>query len=856
MKRILSLVLALSMVLGMFSFAFAANVTLSDIEGQYYQAAVEALVELGVINGNPDGTFKGENVVTRAELSKMLVIALGQEQAAKIAKGSTQFTDVAADHWASGYINVAAQSKVIVGYPDGTFLPEEPVSYAEAVTMALRALGYKNVVETTGTWPTNYITKANELQLLKDMKNVDAEAGAKRGNVAILLWNMLRTEMWDIREENQTNGMTYGKTEECMLNIKFPDYEYCDEAYFFSISVDAGKVKAGVCEDEIKAQTAPDLVAEVEGIDLLRLVRGMKVAYLYNKEDERFLTLTNLDTLVEGTVTSVSAKRFKIDDVEYKGDVKDVAEVNDYVVALVDGKKLVNIVVLPTSSTEVEKIRTMENKIDEEDLVIIDGEWAERSDIEVGDVYTKVEDLEHLDGYFYAVARERENGTFESFTVTTNKNYADRYSIEVDGNGYTAIGGLFHAYDGEDNDTEVPSTELRKKAKENKYLDKDVELVFNYVGQVVKMYFGEVKDLAAEGNFYVLTSDGAWYTASSKGREYHVVLAGVDGENNEYGFVSRAAVNGLDDENLRYYTTEKDFNALFVHAKMNNDEEIKAWSQLEDRGTYDKYTAHRFNTEIDDDNYIGDYKVTASTVVVTVTPVLDDDNNVVDVKVTVSEGTKALDGVTKGILLYETEKPTRAKFVFVEEDAESQELNFGLVQEFTEKKGIQYVTISGKRYEVEKEDIDAFLTNDEDEFLVDYLVAFTVTDGKAKVKDTYVAKDIDKAALVTEVDDELVTIKEFDKEAYTIDTSKDSENWVETLKKHTVVTTGAALDKDGKVEFEDDCEVLGTGIKGISFKKGDRISVSKPNAEGVDSKVVVIIRGLDKDDTFVDGVAQ
>ena len=50
MKRILSLVLALSMVLGMFSFAFAANVALSDIDGQYYQAAVEALVELGVIN--------------------------------------------------------------------------------------------------------------------------------------------------------------------------------------------------------------------------------------------------------------------------------------------------------------------------------------------------------------------------------------------------------------------------------------------------------------------------------------------------------------------------------------------------------------------------------------------------------------------------------------------------------------------------------------------------------------------------------------------------------------------------------------------------------------------------------------
>lgn len=848
MKRILSLVLALSMVLGMFTFAFAADLSLSDIEGQYYQAAVEALVKLGVINGNPDGTFKGEDDVTRAQLAKMLVIALGQEQAAKIAKGSTQFTDVATDYWGSGYVNVAAQSKIIVGYPDGTFRPEEKVSYAEAVTMVLRALGYKNVVETTGTWPTNYITKANELQLLKDMKNVDAEVGAKRGNVAILLWNMLRTEMWDIKEENQSNGMTYGKTAECMLNIKFPDYEYNDEAYFYSLSVDGSKVKVGICKDEIDTNTtAADLTAEIEGIDLLRLVKGMKVAYLYNKDEEQFLTLTNIDTLVEGTVTDVKSTKFEIDDVEYKGTFD--LEVNDYVVALVDGKKAINVVVLPAASTEVEKIRTMENKIDEEDLVIIDGEWAERADIKVGDVYTKVEGLDHLEGYFYAVAREREEGTFESFTVTTNKNYADRYSIEVEGKEYTSLEDNFKAFDGEDNDVEVANSELRKKAKDNKYIDKDVELVFNYLGQVIKMYFGEVKDLAAEGNFYVLTSDGAWYTSSSKGKEYHVVFAGVDGENNEYGFISRAAVDTLEDAN--YYTTKDLFQALFVHAKMNNDEEIKSWAELEDGQEYDKYTAHAFSEEIDDNNYIGDYKVTASTVVVTVTPVLDDDDNVVDVKVAVSEGADALEGVTEGMLLVETDKPSRAKFVFVEEDAESQELNFGLVKEFTEKKGVQYVTISDETYEVEDEDIDAFLTNDDDEFLVDYLVAFTVTDGKAKVKATYKITDIDGAALVTDVDDEFVTVEGLGQ----IDTSLE-EGKVEELKKHTVVTTGASLDKEGYVEFEDDCEVLGTGIKGITFKKGDRISISKADANGYDAKVVVIIRGLEKDDTFVDGKAQ
>lgn len=848
MRKVLSLVLALSMVLGMFSFAFASG--LSDIEGQDYQASVEALMELGVVTGNPDGTYKGNNVVTRAELAKMLVVSLGQEQAAKIAKGSTQFTDVAAEHWASGYINVAAQSKVIVGYPDGTFLPEETVSYAEAVTMALRALGYKNVVESAGTWPTNYITKANELQLLKDMKGIDAEAGAKRGNVAILLWNMLRTEMWDVDSENQTNGMTYRKTEEPMLNIKFPDYEYEDEAYFKDVTIADGKITIEVCPDEKLAKTP--VSGEIKNVDLLRLVKGMKVAYLYNKDDEEFLTLTTLDTIVEGTVTKVTGTtKFEIDDVEYKNENAVALAVNNYVVCLVDGKKAEEVVVLPTNSTKVEKIRTMENKIDEDAVVIIDGELATRDDIKVDDIYTKVSGLAHLTGEFYAVARERVDGTFESFTVTTNKEVTDRYSIEVDGTEYTALETNFKAYEDEDNDKLIDTDDLREKAKDNKYLDKDVELVFNYVGQVIEMNFGEVSDLDAEGDFYVMTSDGAWYTASSKGKTYHVVLAGINGEEDEYDFVNATAATAFD--GMNYYKTKNTFDAKFYFANFNNDEAIKTLTELANGGKYadDKYRAYAFTTEMTDDNYIGTYKVTASTIVVTATPVVDDDDNVVEVKVNVTQGPKALEGVEEGMLVYETEKNARAKFVFVSEEAESQELNFGLVEEYKESKGIQYVYISGERYEI---DDDSDLKKKD--VKVNQLVAFTNTNGKINMKAIYKAEDIDGAALVKDVDDEFVTFNV----AVPVDTANNTAKLVDTTlddvkevyKKYTFVVADASLDDENKVEFDADVEVLGEGIEKVSFKKGDRISMSKnPNV-----KVVIIVRGLDKDDTFVDGVAQ
>ena len=168
MKRVLSLVLALSMVMSMFTFSFAGT-GLKDVAGTEYESAVEALVELGVVNGYDDGTFLPENVVSRAEMAKLLVVAAGLAPAAELAEGTTKFSDVAADHWATGYINVAAEYGYIMGDPDGSFRPDDTVSYAEAITMSLRVLGYKTVVESKGTWPTNYIAKAEDLELLEDI---------------------------------------------------------------------------------------------------------------------------------------------------------------------------------------------------------------------------------------------------------------------------------------------------------------------------------------------------------------------------------------------------------------------------------------------------------------------------------------------------------------------------------------------------------------------------------------------------------------------------------------------------------------------------------------------------------------
>ena len=328
MKRVLSLVLALSMVLSMFTFAFAGT-TLKDVAGTEYEAAVSALVELGIVNGYNDGTYQPKKVVSRAEMAKLLVISAGLEPAALVAKGVTNFSDVDRDHWATGYINVASQYGYINGYPDGTFRPDATVTYAEAVTMAVRVLGYKTVVESKGTWPTNYIAKAQELKVLKDVNYGTYAEGAVRGNVALIIWNMLRTNMWDVTEENEKDGLTYGKTGDTMINKYFEDYQYVDEdaeATVTGIEVKDGKVtvdiaKIGKGNFDKPEKVYFDGVELADDVDFLKLF-GRRVSVLYNKDTEKIVLLTpsTSDSVVEGYMYDLD-KNTTVD-VKKKGDYK------------------------------------------------------------------------------------------------------------------------------------------------------------------------------------------------------------------------------------------------------------------------------------------------------------------------------------------------------------------------------------------------------------------------------------------------------------------------------------------------------------------------------------------------------
>ena len=150
------------------------------------EVAGAMLVEAGIVQGYPDGSLGLENTITRAEMAAVIVRTAGMGAEAEAMLGEeSMFSDVAAEAWYSGVVNVAAAEGWVTGDPEGTFRPNDPVQYREAVTMVLRALGYSND-SLEGVWPENYVSMAAELGLAADME-LDSREAAPRGDVFVIL---------------------------------------------------------------------------------------------------------------------------------------------------------------------------------------------------------------------------------------------------------------------------------------------------------------------------------------------------------------------------------------------------------------------------------------------------------------------------------------------------------------------------------------------------------------------------------------------------------------------------------------------------------------------------------------------
>ena len=172
MKKIIGILLSAVLILSMSASVFAESEK---------ETAAQELEKYGIVKRNHLGALTVEGPVTRAEMAKMLVLMLGLTPDSK----AHEFTDVPADHWANVYIGRAVAFGIVNGMGDGTFAPDEQVTYQQAVKMVVCALGYGVDAERRGGYPHGYVMTAMDLGLAPSPAVMTENAD--RGQVMIML---------------------------------------------------------------------------------------------------------------------------------------------------------------------------------------------------------------------------------------------------------------------------------------------------------------------------------------------------------------------------------------------------------------------------------------------------------------------------------------------------------------------------------------------------------------------------------------------------------------------------------------------------------------------------------------------
>ncbi len=188
-----------SFILVIPTLSFAAP-SFSDVaEGTEHFAAVEYLKSKKIVSGYPDGTFQSAKTINRTEALKLVMIAadIMIEELAEIS-----FPDVSKEDWFYDYVHQAFTKKIVKGYEDGTFKPENNITVAESLKMILASFDTKLPSSLTAApypdvavsaWYGPYVEYGKIKQLIesRDDGTLQADRVVTRGEFAEILYRLL-----------------------------------------------------------------------------------------------------------------------------------------------------------------------------------------------------------------------------------------------------------------------------------------------------------------------------------------------------------------------------------------------------------------------------------------------------------------------------------------------------------------------------------------------------------------------------------------------------------------------------------------------------------------------------------------
>ena len=203
MKKLISFLTVLSIALTL-TLPVSA---FTDIQDAETAKAAAVLQMMGVIDGVDAQRFAPEGILTRAQFCKMAVLLKGDGNQEPLYRNRTIFPDVRSNHWARGYINLAVSTtigadaegkggvRLIRGTGDGKFQPDRPITYAEALAILLRLLGWSDA-DAGMNWPHGYLSLADKAGLGEGL-SLTANQNLNRGQAARLFYSALGAQRKD-----------------------------------------------------------------------------------------------------------------------------------------------------------------------------------------------------------------------------------------------------------------------------------------------------------------------------------------------------------------------------------------------------------------------------------------------------------------------------------------------------------------------------------------------------------------------------------------------------------------------------------------------------------------------------------
>ncbi|PUA38077.1 hypothetical protein C8Z91_16915 [Paenibacillus elgii] len=124
-----------------------SSVSFTDLPATHWaKEAIDQTSASGLMDGYPDGSFKPEETITRAEMAR-----IADRLTASSLQSTGSFTDTAG-HWAEASIGKAKAAAILNGYADGSFRPDQKLTRAEAVTIINKLLGRQDFGSASMKW--------------------------------------------------------------------------------------------------------------------------------------------------------------------------------------------------------------------------------------------------------------------------------------------------------------------------------------------------------------------------------------------------------------------------------------------------------------------------------------------------------------------------------------------------------------------------------------------------------------------------------------------------------------------------------------------------------------------------------